>query len=113
MVLALVAFLCRCAACHPDHSHPSPADSYTSLQINADSCVFIDKCTGVTVKNLKITQTKPRDPKKPKSLGDGHWGVHSGEACRDGMWLRTGLGAHAACIAGIAPHAMRWQGKGC
>ncbi|PRW57063.1 band 7 [Chlorella sorokiniana] len=48
--------------------------------VNADSCVFIDKCSGVQINNLKITQTKPRDPKKPKSLGDGHWGVHSGSS---------------------------------
>lgn len=111
MVLALVALLCQwCAACQPDHS---PFLPLFSMQINADSCVFIDKCTGVTIKNLKITQTKPRDPKRPKSLGDGHWGVHSGEACGDGMWLRAGPGGHAACVAGIAPQALRWQGNRC
>lgn len=111
MVLALVALLCQwCAACQPDHS---PFLPLLGMQINADSCVFIDKCTGVTIKNLKITQTKPRDPKRPKSLGDGHWGVHSGEACGDGMWLRAGPGGHAACVAGIAPQALRWQGNRC
>lgn len=42
--------------------------------------VLVQCLSGVTINNIKFTQTKPRDPKKPKSLGDGHWGVHSGEA---------------------------------
>lgn len=81
-----------CACCSQCHTAVPTTTALAAplplqTQINADSCVFIDKSTGVTVQGLKITQTKRRDPMKPKSLGDGHWGVHSGRrGWRGGRW---------------------------
>ncbi|KAI3438200.1 hypothetical protein D9Q98_000637 [Chlorella vulgaris] len=46
--------------------------------INVDNGLFIHKSTAVQVNDLRLTQTKRRNPKKDPRFGDGHWGVHNG-----------------------------------
>lgn len=77
----------------PRASHPRPSRPLVSSPrvqafycwardiavVNCDSGIFIDKSVGIEVRGFRASQTAPRDPKKPKSIGDAHWGVHTGE----------------------------------
>lgn len=68
---------------HGSHPNPSPLQVYDCwardiVTVNADNGIFVHKSTGVTITGLSIKQSKRRDPMKPKSIGDGHWGVHTG-----------------------------------
>ena len=52
--------------------HPPPP-SLPSPGMCADSA-------GVQVEDLRIRQTKPRDPGGRRPAGDGHWGVQNGNS---------------------------------